>query len=147
MLKILSDGEERYRVEDSAGIPMGWINGRTIGFRGFATEDDARRATVAARHAFDKTLAQQFPGWPCREPKLEELRATRDGAYEWLHDGAGPVARLLRPQRRAHDTSFGIELALPSYASEGVAITTAHSVGTAVEPYRDVPAAPTRRMA
>lgn len=147
MLKILSDGEERYRVEDSAGIPIGWISGRTIGFRGFATEDDARRATVAARHAFDKALAQQFPGWPCRELKLDELKTLRDGGHEWLHDDAGPVARLLRPQRRAHDGSFGIELALPSYATEGVAITTAHSVGTAVKPYRDLSAAPTRRMA
>ena len=147
MLKILSDGDERYRVEDSAGIPIGWISGRTIGFRGFVTEDDARRATVAARHAFDKALAQQFTGWPCREPKLDELRTMRDGAYEVFHDANGAVARLLRPHRRAHDSSFGIELALPTYAPEGVAITTAHSVGTAVEPYRDLPAAATRRMA
>ena len=66
-----------------------------------------------------------------------------DGAYEWFYDGTAPVARLLRPQRRAYDYSFGIELVLPSFASEGVAIAAAHSLARAIEPYRDASPAAT----
>jgi hypothetical protein len=137
MLKILSDGDSRHRVEDSAGTQIGWIAGRTIGMRGFVTEDDARDATVAAWRAFDTALRQQFAGWPRYAPKLDQLRTVHDGAYEWFSDGSVPVARLLRPQRRAYDQSFGIELVLPSFASEGVAIVAAHSVAMAVAPFRD----------
>jgi hypothetical protein len=139
MLKILSDGDSKHRVEDSSGTQIGWINGRTIGFRGFATENDAREATAAAWRAFDRALRQQYAGWPRYEPKLDALRTMHDGAYEWFYDGTAPIARLIRPQRRAYDHSFGIELVLPSYASEGVAISAAHSVARAIEPYRDVP--------
>jgi len=137
MLKILSDGDSKHRVEDSAGAQIGWINGRTIGFRGFSTEDDARDATIAAWRAFDRALHQQYAGWPRYEARLDQLRTMHDGAYEWFYDGTAPIARLLRPQPRAYDDSFGIELVLPSYASEGVAIAAAHRVALAVAPYRD----------
>jgi hypothetical protein len=146
MLKILNDdGDNKHRIEDAAGTPIGWITGRTIGFRGFVTEDDARDATVAAWRALDRALRQQFAGWPRYEPNLDQLRTMHDGAYEWFYDGTAPIARLLRPQRRAYDYSFGIELVLPSYASEGVAIAAAHSVATAVAPYRDAPMVATSR--
>jgi hypothetical protein len=142
MLKILSDGDNKHRVEDSAGTQIGWINGRTIGFRGFDTEDDAREATIAAWRALGSALRQQYAGWPRYEPKLDQLRRIHDGAYEWFYDGTAPIARLLRPQRRAYDRSFGIELVLPSYASEGVAIAAAHSVAKAIVPYRDAALVP-----
>jgi hypothetical protein len=54
MLKIVTDGDTKHRVENSAGMQIGWINGRTIGFRGFAAQDDAREATIAAWRALDK---------------------------------------------------------------------------------------------
>jgi hypothetical protein len=145
MLKILSDGDNKHRVEDAGGTQIGWINGRTIGFRGFATEDDARDATIAAWAAFDRALRQQYAGWPRYEPNLDQLRTMHDGVYEWFYDGSAPIARLLRPQRRAYDQSFGVELVLPSYASEGVAIAAAHSVAKAIEPYRDAPPAVIRQ--
>jgi hypothetical protein len=92
---------------------------------------------VAAWHALDLVLRRQYPGWPSYTPALDELQLVHDGAYEWFADGTAPIARLIRPQRRAYDLTFGIELVLPSYASEGVAITAAHAVGAAL-----VPAAP-----
>jgi hypothetical protein len=141
MLKILSDGDDKHRVENSTGVAIGWIAGRTIGFRGFVTVSDARDAAIAAWHALDRVLRQQFTGWPRYQPRLDQLRLAHDGAYEWFTDGTSPVARLLRPQRRAYDHSFGIELVLPSFASEGVAIAAAHSVARAIEPYRDAPLA------
>jgi hypothetical protein len=137
MLKILSDGDNKHRVEDSAGRQIGWINGRAIGFRGFATEEDARNAAIAAWRAFDRTLRQEYIGWPRYEPNLDGLRRMHDGAYEWFYDGTSPIARLLRSHPRAHDRSLGIELVLPSYASDGVAIATAHAVAMAIAPYRD----------
>ena len=138
MLKILSDSDNKHRVEDATGTQFGWISGRTIGFRGFATEDNARDATIAGWRAFERVLRHHYAGCLNYEPQLDQLRRMHDGAYEWFYDGTAPIARLLRPQPRAYDHSFGIELVLPSYASEGVAIAAAHAVATAIEPYRDV---------
>jgi hypothetical protein len=132
MLRVLSDGDDRYRLENDDDVQIGWINGRAIGFRGFATEDDAKEGAVAAWRALDLVLRRQYPGWPSYSPALDELELVHDGAYEWFADGTSPIARLIRPQRRAYDLTFGIELVLPSYASEGVAITAAHAVGAAL---------------
>jgi hypothetical protein len=134
MLRVLSDGDDRYRLENDDDVQIGWINGRAIGFRGFATEAEARDGAVAAWRALDLVLRRQYPGWPNYEPALDRLQLVHDGAYEWFADGTAPLARLIRPQRRAYDLTFGIELVLPSYASEGVAITAAHAVGAALAP-------------
>ena len=91
----------------------------------------------------DLVLRRQYPGWPSYTPALDELRLVHDGAYEWFADGTSPIARLIRPSRRAYDLSFGIELVLPSYASEGVAITAAHAVGAALAARADALAAST----
>ena len=135
MLKILSDGENRHRLEDSTGTAVGWIRGRTIGIRGFQSELAARDGAVAAWRALQAALRQHYPGWPAYEAALDRLRTVHDGAYEWFYDGTAPIARLLRPHSRAYDTSLGIELVLPSYASEGVAMTVAQSVARATAPY------------
>lgn len=132
MLRILSDGDDRYRLENDSNLHVGWINGRAIGFRGFATEEEAMAGAVTAWRALHGVLRRQYPGWPSYLPSLEALRLTHDGAYEWFADGTSPIARLIRPQRRAYDLTFGIELVLPSYASEGVAVAAAHAVGAAL---------------
>ncbi|HEX5973308.1 MAG TPA: hypothetical protein VFY85_15340 [Gemmatimonadaceae bacterium] len=136
MLRVLSDGDDRYRLENDDDVQIGWINGRAIGFRGFATEAEAKQGAVAAWRALDLVLRRQYPGWPSYTPALDALQLVHDGAYEWFADGTAPIARLIRPQRRAYDLTFGIELVLPSYASEGVAITAAHAVGAALAPER-----------
>jgi hypothetical protein len=65
------------------------------------------------------------------------IHTVHDGAYEWFFDGTIAIARLLRPQRRAYDMSFGIELVLPSFATDGLAVAAAHALCSAVAPYRD----------
>jgi hypothetical protein len=142
MLKILSDEDNKLRLEDGSGLSVGWIHGRAIGFRGFATESIARKAATAAWRALDASLRQQYPGWPHYEPAFDQLRTVHDGVSEWFHDGTTEIARLLRPHRRAYDHSYGIELMLPSFASEGVAITAAQSIAKAVIPHRDELATP-----
>jgi hypothetical protein len=137
MLTVLSDGDNKHRLEDSSGVQIGWIRGHAIGFRGFATENDARDAAIVARQALDSALRREYNGWPRQEAAVDKVRMVHDGAYEWFYDGRAAFARLLRPQRRAYDSSFGIELILPSYTSEGAAIAVAHSVASAVAAYRD----------
>jgi hypothetical protein len=137
MLKILNHGDDKYGVKDSSGEKIGWISGRSIGFRGFATETDARDGAVAAWRALDRVLRQCCAECPRRQPALDRLRTVHDGAYEWFYDGTAPIARLLRPQRRAYDGSFGIELVVPSFASQGVVIEAARSIATATAPYRE----------
>ncbi len=132
MLRVLSDGDDRYRLENDDDPHRGWIHGRAIGFRGFATEAEAMAGAVTAWRALDHVLRRQYPGWPEHRPALADLRLVHDGAYEWFADGVAPIARLIRPRRRAYDSTFGIELVLPSYASEGVVITAAHAVGGAL---------------
>lgn len=142
MLRIVSDGENRHRLEDASGTAIGWIRGRTIGFRGFAREDLARDAAIAASQAMQRALRSQYPGWLWYEAAVDKLRLVHDGAYEWFYDGTAAIARLLRPHSRAYDDTLGIELVLPSYASEGVAMTVAQSLARAVDPYRQ-PGVPT----
>jgi hypothetical protein len=137
MLKILNNGDDKYDVQDSSGERIGWISGRSIGFRGFATETDAREGAVEAWRALDRVLRQHCAECPRHQPALDRLRTVHDGAYEWFYDGTAPIARLLRPQRRAYDGSFGVEFVLPSSASQGVVIAAARGIATATAPYRE----------
>jgi hypothetical protein len=137
MLKILNHGDDKYAVEDSSGTKIGWISGLSIGFRGFVTEADAREAAIAARWALDRVLSRHCAEWPRHEAPLDGIRTVHDGAYEWFSDGTRPIARLLRPHRRAYDSSFGIEVVLPSSAGHGVAIAAARSIASATAPYRE----------
>ena len=139
MLRVFSEGDDLYRLEDASGAHVGTIRNRTIGFRGFASERVAREAAVAGWRAMTDALRREYPSWPRYELALDRLTTTHDGAYEWFYDGTMAIARLLRPRRVDREHSFGIELLLPSYASEGVAITAAHGMARAVAPFRSDP--------
>lgn len=139
MLRVLGDGESRHRLEDRAGTHVGWIRGRTVGFHGLASEDAAMHAALSASQALDQVLRRTYPGWVRQHPKLEELRLVHDGAYEWFTDGTVPIARLLRIRTdMPRGSSFGVELVLPSYASEGVAITAAQAIGRALRSHIEI---------
>lgn len=137
MLRVFSEGDDLFRLEDGAGTRVGTIRNRTISFSGFATEAAARDAAVASWRAMNDALRREYPSWPHYELVLERLGTTHDGAYEWFYDGTKAIARLIRPRPGAWEHKFGIELVLPSYASEGVAITASHGMARAVAPYRD----------
>ena len=139
MLRVLPDGENRHRLLDEHGKEVGWIRGRAVRFFGFAETqvvDAARRAW----RAVEDVLRRQLPPGPEVRP-LRRLGFVHDGAYEWISDGTVPVARLFRPNADAGgDSSFAIELVVPSYASDVVAIAAARAIAEAVRPVlRDSP--------
>jgi hypothetical protein len=138
MLRVFSEGDDLFRLEDGAGAHVGTIRGRAISFDGFDAEATARDAAVAAWRAMTDALRREYPSWPRHEPVIERMVTTHDGAYEWFYDGMKAIARVVRPRIGARERTFGIELVLPSFASEGVAITAAHGMARAVAPYRDV---------
>lgn len=138
MLRILGDGEDRHRLENAAGARVGWIRGHAIGFRGLDSESAAMRSALSAARALESILRREFPGRPRHELSASDLTLVRDGAYEWIASGALPLARLLRPvddrPSDPFDSSFGIELVLPSYSTEGLAISVAEALSRALAP-------------
>jgi hypothetical protein len=135
MLRFHADGENRYRLEGSEGRAIGWIRDRVIGFGGIRTEDQAISAIRAAVPVFDAALRRHYFGWPTRVTDGAELRLVHDGAYEWVSMGVQPLARLYRPEASGTRGDFAIEFVLPSYASEGVAISVAQLLGAAMQTY------------
>jgi hypothetical protein len=136
MLRVFSEGDGVYRLEDESGTHVGTIRNRAISFRDFATEMAARDAAVAAWRAMNDALRRVYPSWPHHELALERLGTTHDGAYEWFYDGKRAIARLTRPRLGGRERTYGIELVLPSYSSEGVAIAASQGMARAVAPYR-----------
>lgn len=135
MLRILDDGENRFRLENETGADVGWIRGHSIGFRGLPDETAAIEAGVDSSRALERSLASEFPGYEVRYIGTSGIRLVHDGAYEWVADGNRPLARLLRPAFGAvPEKTFGIELVLPSYSTSRDTIACAHAVWRAIEP-------------
>jgi hypothetical protein len=136
MVMILEDGVNRHRLEDAYGNQVGFIRNGTIRLYGLTSRADAIVAAMIVWEALDAALAREFAGWPRHRPVLGRLRVLHDGAYDWIADGAKPLARLLRmPMDRASDDTLAIEFVLPSYASQGAAISAAQVMATAFEDY------------
>ena len=134
MLRIIQDGENRFRLETAKGHDIGWIHGRSLGFRGLASEAAAIDAAIDAARALDVTLLREFPGRTPQEIRASRVRLVHDGAYEWVADGDRPLARILRPVGEPFpEEFFGIELLLPSYATHHVGIACAYAVRRAIE--------------
>ncbi len=101
-------GSEYHLVQDEQEI--GWVNSTAVGFRGFATRDEAARAASAAYHA----LGQR------RTAALEAER---------------PLATLLPPapeESTAGDWGFQIEL-LPNERMEVFALARARIMWRALQ--------------
>ncbi|HJQ53763.1 MAG TPA: hypothetical protein VJ825_07955 [Gemmatimonadaceae bacterium] len=139
MLRILQDGENRFRLENAKGHDIGWIRGRSLGFRGIPTEAAAIDAAIDAARALDVTLLREFPGRTPQPIRASRVRLVHDGAYEWVADGDRPLARILRPVGEPFpEETFGIELQLPTYATHHVGIACAYAVRRAIEQHVQV---------
>lgn len=135
MVRALADGEDRHRLEDADGRDIGWIVRRAIGFRGFATQEDAIDAALASWRALEAALNREYAGRPKRDVSRERIRVVHDGASEWVSDGQLPLARLQRPHEDTAEASFAIELQLPSYATEGVTVAAAQVLARVIAPH------------
>ncbi|GMV09256.1 MAG TPA: hypothetical protein PKC83_07070 [Gemmatimonadaceae bacterium] len=138
MVKILADGDNGHRLENADGRTIASIRNRAIRLYGLGSEQEAVSVVVALWHVLDAVLFREFPGWRRHEPVIEDLHLVHDGAYEWITDGRKPLARLYR-ERRGRATPFAIEYVLPSYASEGVAISAAQLMARALDELLHVP--------
>ena len=143
MVRALADGDNRHRLENADGRDIGWIAQRTIGFRGFPTERDAVSAAVDSWHALEGALNREYAGRPRTQIAADRVRVVRDGSGECVSDGTTVLARLRRlpddapsGSSVATDASSGsslaIELQLPTYATEGVAIAAAQVLARAI---------------
>jgi len=142
MVRALADGEGRHRLEGVDGRDIGWIVRRAIGFRGFATETHAMDAALDSWRALEASLNREYAGRPKREVLVDALHIVHEGSSEWISDGRTRLARLQRlPDDMSGLPEFAIELQLPSYATEGVAIAAAQVVARAIRHHLD-PAVP-----
>jgi len=136
MVMILEDGVKCHRLENADGTEIGSIRNGTIRLRGLESKADAIVAALLVWETLDAALAREFAGWPRHRASLARLRIQHDGAYDWIADGSKPLARLLKiPMDRASDDTLGIEFVLPSYVSEGVAISAAQVMANVFQDY------------
>ena len=132
MITVRQQAQHHYVISNAAGVAMGWTGTHTIGFGPFATEEAAIAAAAAAWPLMQSGLARHFSGWERVDVDAARLRVVHDGAYEWISDGRVPLARLYGPDLRGNRS---IELVLPSFASDGVAIVLAPVLAGGIEPF------------
>ena len=133
MIRVHADGDGRHRLEDESGRDVGWIHGRAVGLRGMGNEGRAMIAVGVLWPVFDSALRRHYFGFPSHEVSIDGLRLVHDGAYEWISDRQRPLARLHRPRAGQAHASFAVEFVLPSYANEGVIISVAQVMATALQ--------------
>ena len=98
---------------------VGWIAGRTIGFRGFANESDAASAARIAFRTIARRLARRPGGRPISS-RIGSLALRRDGDRDLIVAGDREIATLMRPgtKSRTGENSFGFEIEIPGPIDE-----------------------------
>jgi hypothetical protein len=125
MVRVVSEGDSKYRLEGPSGSDLGWIRGRAVGVTGFKSEREALGAALSLRRTVDESL-RRFEDSPRQELAPKPVRLVHDGAYEWLAAGNVPIARLHRPGTRVSpDDAYALEFVLPSRIPESVALMVA----------------------
>ena len=108
---------------------VGWINGDRVGFRGFATDEEAAHAAWVAHRTMTRRLARRHNLRPL--PIGSEPLAIRyEGDEELIVASSGPVATLVRPEYGSPSgrDSFGFELSVPQPADEVLVRAMAHLI-------------------
>lgn len=104
------DGSGMMELSD-AGRVYGWIGDRTIGFRGFANEEEAMAAAWMAHRTLRRSLARRDGARPI-PIDVEPLVLVRDGERDRIRASSGTVATLIRPGEDSPSgpDSFGFEV-------------------------------------
>ena len=98
---------------------VGWVRGRTVGFRGFANESEAAGAAWIAYKALARRLARR-QGGPAAPTGVEPLSLQEVGDRKVLHASGQPFATLITPsdESLSGPRSFGFEIEVPQPADE-----------------------------
>jgi hypothetical protein len=133
-LRIFGDDASGFALHDEHDTPIGWIRGRTLGFRLFNTLDDAMQGARVAYEAAASWAARMGVSRPLAAIGDADLTLVHDGAYEWVASGLTPVARLLRPRADVilDDGQYGIELVIPQGIGAVAAIGGAQVIHSAL---------------
>jgi hypothetical protein len=114
---------------NDADRTVGWINGDRVGFRGFATDEEAAHAAWVAHRTLTRRLARSHSLRPV--PIGTEPLALQRHGDEWLIvASSGPIATLVESDGQGssdHD-SYGFELAIPQPADEVLVRAMAHLI-------------------
>ena len=98
---------------------VGWVSGGTIGFDGFADENEAGGAAWVAHRTVAQRFAQRHGGPPA-PTDAQPLSLVREGDRELILAGGTPIATLVRPHgdSRGSSDSLAFEIQVPSTPDE-----------------------------
>jgi hypothetical protein len=138
-LRVYGAAAGGFQLLDERDVEIGWVRDRMVGFRGFASELEARHATLIAYDALGQWLARQRG--ITHQPAADD-GTTLLGVDEWGRISIGPeeIGALHRPGARSPGgpEGFAIELHLPRNINEGAAIGAASVMHHALERWRSV---------
>ena len=108
---------------------VGWINGDRVGFRGFATDEEAAHAAWVAHRTLTRRLARSHNIRPV-PIGTEPLVLRRHGTEELIVASGRPIAALVKPERdgRSGPDSHGFEIPIPQPADEVLVHSMAHLI-------------------
>lgn len=113
----------------AADTVMGWIDGRAIGFRGFADEEEAAHAAWVAYRTMSRRFAREG-GQRLVPIDTVPMSLSREGDVELILAAERPIATLVRPgsDSPSGPDSFGFELQVPKPVDELTMRSTAYLV-------------------
>ena len=102
-----------------AGRTVGWIASDTVGFHGFAGEEEAAHAAWVAHRTLARQIARTHGGRPV-PVDTEPLSLQRSGERELILASGRPIATLVRPgaEDASGPDSVGFEIRIPDPADE-----------------------------
>lgn len=107
---------------------VGWIAGDRVGFRGFATDEEAAHAAWVAHRTLTRRLARSHNLRPVPIGS-EPLALQHDGDAVRIVASSGPFATLVTPGfDSASGDSYGFELSVPQPSDEVLVRAMAHLI-------------------
>lgn len=107
--------------------PVGWVEGRGVGFRGFASPEDALAAAATAHEALVGWLDRDYRSRSTLQVATR-ITTRRDGPLTWLIAGKAPIGRLVSPLADMPGDSHGFELLLPAYIGPVTGLSVAQVI-------------------
>jgi hypothetical protein len=115
------------------------VEGRAVGFRGFANKDHALEAARVAHRALQGWLERERHARPASTAGGGTLRTRRDGRLYWITVDGSPVGRLVDADTHAPvgPSTFGFEFLLPPSVNQVGGISAAQVIWHALKRTED----------